>query len=120
MVFPLDLSADYSPEVLPIALSWNALGIVGLLLALAWATWRDRDLAPGSGSTRLVGFGVIWFVITVSPISNVFFLAGVLLAERTLYLPSVGAVAVAGWLLARVLRERPRTAWVWSPRPWCS
>ena len=117
MVFPLDLSADYSPEVLPIALSWNALGIVGLLLALtflalAWATWRDRDLAPGSGSTRLVGFGVIWFVITVSPISNVFFLAGVLLAERTLYLPSVGAVAVAGWLLARVLRERPRTAWV--------
>ena len=116
MVFPLDLSADYSPEVLPIALSWNPLGAAGLLLALtflalAWASWRDRDLAAGSTSARLVGFGVIWFVITVSPISNVFFLAGVLLAERTLYLPSVGAVAVAGWLLACLLRERPRAAW---------
>ncbi len=113
MVFPLDLSSDYSPDVLPIALGWNALNLVGVglalgLLALAWATWRDHDLAPGSRSARVIGFGVLWSLIVISPISNVFFIAGVLLAERTLYLPSVGAVVVVGWLLARLFAERPR------------
>ena len=117
MVFPLDLSADYSPNVLPVELGWHALNLAGVILALAflamaWLTFRDRKLGEGSNSARLVGFGVMWFIITISPISNVFFLAGVLLAERTLYLPSVGAVAVAGWLLARLLRARPRFGWV--------
>jgi tetratricopeptide (TPR) repeat protein len=86
---------------------------VGVLLALlvmvvTWVSWRDKDLGAGSTSGRLIGFGILWFVITISPISNVFFLAGVLLAERTLYLPSVGAVVVAGWLLAELIRERRR------------
>jgi tetratricopeptide (TPR) repeat protein len=116
MVFPLDLSSDYSPKVLPIGLGWHWLNGAGLALALAFlglalATWRDRDLGAGSTSARTIGFGVMWFVITISPISNVFFLAGVLLAERTLYLPSVGAVAVAGWLLARLIQDRPRVGW---------
>jgi tetratricopeptide (TPR) repeat protein len=35
----------------------------------------------------------------------------VLLAERTLYLPSLGAAAVAGWLLARLIRDRRRLGW---------
>jgi Tfp pilus assembly protein PilF len=116
MVFPVDLSSDYSPKVLPIGLRWHWLNGAGVGLALAflglaWATWRDRELRAGSTSARLIAFGVMWFVITISPISNVFFLAGVLLAERTLYLPSVGAVVVAGWLLARLIQERPRVGW---------
>ena len=111
MVFPLDLASDYSPNVLPIELGWRPLNIAGLVLALAfligaWIAFRARELGRGWGSGRLVGFGVMWFVITISPISNVFFLAGVLLAERTLYLPSVGAVAVAGWLLVRLVERR--------------
>jgi hypothetical protein len=111
MAFPLDLASDYSPNVIPIALGWTSLNVLGVVLAvgamlLTWASWRDRDLAPGSGSSKLAGFGVLWFVIAISPISNVFFLAGVLLAERTLYLPSVGAVAVAGWLLVRFAERR--------------
>ena len=115
MVFPRDLASDYSPNVLPIALGWNALNVVGVVLALAvlflaWVGWRDRALASDAVSSRLAAFGVLWFVITISPISNVFFLAGVLLAERTLYLPSVGAAVVAGWLLWRLFQERRRAA----------
>jgi cytochrome c-type biogenesis protein CcmH/NrfG len=114
MVFPLDLSSDYSPDVIPIALGWSPLAALGLLLGLSvllmtWASWRERALAPASTSARVVGLGVLWFMVTVAPIANVFFLAGVLLAERTLYLPSVGAVAAAGWLLYRVW-ERNRQA----------
>jgi tetratricopeptide (TPR) repeat protein len=115
LVFPLDLSADYSPNVIPVSLGWNAANLVGLALALAiltgaLAAWRRGALAPGSDSARAAAFGVVWFVVTVSPVSNVLFLTGVLLAERTLYLPSVGFVAAAGWLVVRVARERRRVA----------
>ncbi|MEQ9401782.1 MAG: hypothetical protein RJQ04_21630 [Longimicrobiales bacterium] len=116
MVFPLDLSSDYSPNVIPISLGWNAANLVGLLLALgilagALVAWRRGALGPGSDSARAAALGVVWFGITISPVSNVFFLSGVLLAERTLYLPSVGFAALAGWLVVRLARDRPRVAW---------
>ncbi len=116
IVFPLNLSADYSPNVLPIELGWRALNLVGLVLGLSflagtWLAFRARTLDEDRESARLVGFGVMWFVVTISPVSNVFFLSGVLLAERTLYLPSVGALAVGGWLVVRFIRRRRVLGW---------
>ncbi len=115
LVFPLDLSSDYSPNVIPIFMSWKAANVVGLVLALgilvgALVAWRRPVMSKGRDSARALGFGVIWFGITISPISNVFFLSGVLLAERTMYLPSIGFVAMAGWLFVRLARERKRVA----------
>lgn len=115
MVFPLDLSADYSPDVIPISIGWNAANLVGLFLALgtlvgAWVAWRRPAMAKGTDTARAAGFGVVWFIITISPLSNVLFLSGVLLAERTLYLPSVGFVAAAGWLVVRLARDRRTVA----------
>jgi cytochrome c-type biogenesis protein CcmH/NrfG len=111
MVFPLDLASDYTPAVIPISTGFHALNTIGLVLALliltgALVSWRQPKMDSGSASARVFGFGVVWFVITVSPVSHVFFVAGVLLGERTLYLPSVGAVAVLAWLLLSVVPRR--------------
>jgi tetratricopeptide (TPR) repeat protein len=59
-----------------------------------------------------VAFGVVWFLVTISPVANVVFLSGILLAERNLYLPSVGFVAAVGWLVLRLSQTRPRGAQV--------
>jgi hypothetical protein len=59
---------------------------------------------------RLFSFGVLWLVITMSPVSNVLFLSGVLLAERTFYLPSVGFVLLLAWMGAELYKERRRVA----------
>ena len=45
-------------------------------------------------------------MITLSPVSNVLFLSGVLLAERTFYLPSVGFVALFAWIAGELYKER--------------
>lgn len=110
--FPLDLSVDYGPAVITIELGWNivntigaAMGLAALVLALL--SWRGRPMSRNLLSRRALGFGVVWFVITFSPTSNLFFLSGILLAERTLYLPSVGFAAALSWLLLRLYRERP-------------
>lgn len=116
LVAPLDLAADYSPNVIPISLGWNAANVVGAVLALgilagALVAWRRPDMRPGSDSARAVAFGAVWFLVTMSPVSNVLFLSGVLLAERNLYLPSVGFVAAVGWLVVRLARDRKQVAW---------
>lgn len=115
LFFPMDLSADYGPAVIPISLGWNpvnALGVVLVLAMLSFAffTWRQGPLAPGRVGPRAVGWGIVWFVITISPTSNLAFLSGILLSERTLYLPSVGFATALAWLLIRFHAERPRFA----------
>jgi hypothetical protein len=54
-------------------------------------------------------FGLGWVAIAILPVANLLFPTGVLVAERTLYLPSVGlALAVGAW--ARNLALRPFAA----------
>ncbi|MEQ1856179.1 MAG: hypothetical protein ABL963_06910, partial [Longimicrobiales bacterium] len=114
-ILPVDLYADYSPNVIPISLGWHVGNVTGVfaalgVLVLALFAWRKGEMAPGSDGVRAAAFGVVWFVIAVSPTSNGFFLTGVVLAERTLYLPSAGLALATGWLVSRLARDRPRVA----------
>ncbi len=114
LFLPLDLSADYAPGVIAPAYGWTPQAALGLVMGLgalcaAWAAWRTGAMDPRRSTVRSMGFGILWFVITALPTSNLLFLSGVLLAERTLYLPSVGFCAAAGWLLAGLRREHSRT-----------
>ena len=124
LVFPLDLAADYSPRVVNLHLGWNATNTAGALLTLftlilAAVSWRQKK-------GRAFAAGVVWFVITMSPVSNFFFMSGVLLGERLLYLPSVGFSLALGWLVVLALPARRRltlaalTIWVvgFSVRTW--
>jgi hypothetical protein len=131
LVFPATLSADYSPAVIPLLTGWTPAAVAGALvalaaLALALVAWgssigsrtpvttgagEDPSAGPGTGDARvppgrLPALAVVWFVVTISPVSNVLFLSGILLAERTLYLPSVGFLVVVGWLGARLVAQR--------------
>lgn len=105
LLFPLHLQADYSPEEL---VAWTTLGrpgLAGLLvllgggLTLAWS-WRR---AP------LVAFGLAWAAIALVPVSNVLIPTGILLAERTLFLASIGLLLAVGAVAARM----PGPWWRW-------
>ncbi len=94
--FPLRLSADYSPDFLPVTPTLTLRGAAGFLVvatALVIAL-RHRHRAPP------MAFGIAWMAGTLLIVSNLIVPSEVLLAERTLYLPSVGAVVLVGWLAA--------------------
>lgn len=88
LLWPRDLSAEYSPPAYGPALGQGLpllFGATCLLLTLAvfaW-TWRRRPVAA-------FGFGLALFAL--APVSNVVFPTGILVAERTLLLPSAGVV----------------------------
>ncbi|MFC1574916.1 hypothetical protein ACFL3Z_02430, partial [Gemmatimonadota bacterium] len=107
LLVPLDLSVDYDPGVLFPSEGLDVAVVLGFLalMALGLAAHRARTRAP------LVSLGVLWFAVCILPVSNLFFSTGVLLAERTLYLPSLAlSLVVAGLApsvlaLARPLRQ---------------
>ena len=98
MVFPLDLVADYGPAVLIPTETPTLAVLLGavLLAATVGGALVLRSEAPA------LGLGLAWFLIAVSPVSNLLVRADVLLAERTLYLPSVGFALVIAAVAARV------------------
>jgi 4-amino-4-deoxy-L-arabinose transferase-like glycosyltransferase len=105
VLFPTRLSADYSPPDVIIA---NGIGVdelpglllVGCTLVLAVAL-RHRS--------RVASFGLLWFIVAYSPVSNVLLPTGIVTAERTLFFPTVGIVllgaATLGWLFETLERR---------------
>ena len=104
MLFPTRLSADYSPSDVIIA---NDIGIdelPGILIVLCtvFLALILRRRAP------VASFGLLWFIVAYGPVSNVLVPTGIVTAERTLFLPSVGVVLVAAVALLWLRDELER------------
>lgn len=89
--FPAYLSADYSPQVTrawPEQIGMTVIGVLilmaGIVLAVRFASRR-----------RVVTLAIVILAVTMLPVANVLVPTGVIVAERTLYLSSVGAVLLA-------------------------
>lgn len=98
LLWPWNLSGDYSPARIPLLLGWTPTALVGVSLALAglglaWWGWRARTRRSWA---RGMALGGLFTGITLITTSNLVVLSGVLLAERTLYLPSVGVCLALG------------------------
>jgi tetratricopeptide (TPR) repeat protein len=106
LLLPFNLSADYSPGVILPASGITPLGIAGFALAvatiaLAIALYRR---APE------FAMAVAWMAIALLPVSNLIIMAEIVLAERTLYLPSVALSVLAALALVHI--PAPRRRWV--------
>ncbi len=105
LFWPSHLQADYSPLEIVTAYGFGWPQLFGSVLigVWIWGVWRSLS------RSKTVAFGLLWLAVTLFPVSNVLLPTGIVLAERTLYLPSMGAVlvlgAMASWAWARVGRR---------------
>jgi hypothetical protein len=88
LLWPAALTSEYGPPEYPIAQGlalWQFPGLLILVgvVGLAFATMRR---AP------VIAFGILWLTVTLLPSSNFILPSGILLAERTLFTPSFGAM----------------------------
>jgi hypothetical protein len=98
--WPIHLSSEYGPPAHPVVTGFHIYQIPGMLLI-------GSILALGVASRRTspaLSFGIWFAVIALLPTSNFIVPAGILLAERTLFLPSVGAMIVAGSIVPLAYR----------------
>ena len=110
-LWPAQLFADYSPQYVHTHTSWHLELIPGLLLLLSvtvlWCiSWRRQPI---------VAFGLAWVVIAIAPVANILIPTGILIAERTFLVPSLGVVLAVATLIPWVtacLRGKPRTVYI--------
>jgi tetratricopeptide (TPR) repeat protein len=105
LLWPAHLQADYSPQELVASSGFGPAEAVGLflLVGVVAAIWLARSRAP------VCSFGLAWAAIALLPVSNVLIPTGILLAERTLFLPSIGFLLGMGGLVAAVATKRFET-----------
>lgn len=98
---PLKLNALY--DITPGSKELNfvtflSLGMVILILILVFL-YSDRK------KRRILVFGLCWLLLTLLPVSNFVQTASIFMAERYLYLPSLGYFIIFGWLLGELLTK---------------
>jgi Tfp pilus assembly protein PilF len=95
--YPANAYRVIVPATVPPDLRWwlAMAGLGAAIVATAWALRR----APAAG------FGALWFWITLAPsvAVNLLPLPTALMAERFLYLPTVGYCLILGWAASRLL-----------------
>ncbi len=103
LVYPAALSADYSFNQIPVISSpWTldflapAAALAALLGATAWAARRDRTLF----------FCGAFFLATIALTANFIRPIGTIMAERLLYLPSLGFTCAVAHGIARARRRQ--------------
>ena len=104
LIAPVELSASYAPNVISpapgISVGTAAGFAITVVFGFALAVVLRRRRWP------VMAFSLIWIPVALAPVSNVLFSSGVVLAERTLYLASVGACIGAGAVAERFLVHR--------------
>lgn len=93
LVAPFGLSLEYSYDAIsPLGSILAPRALLGLLVvaAVVGGALLLRRRHPGAA------FGLAWIAVAFAPVSNLLLPIGTIMAERLLYLPSVGFVLVAG------------------------
>ena len=99
--FPHPLSHDYYYNQVPITHLGDPASWLPAIIALGLAIFA----VAGAGRRSPIAFGLLFFGITFSIVSNLFFSIGTTMAERFLYIPSLG-LAISVVFGVRLLSEK--------------
>ncbi|MFN0202141.1 MAG: tetratricopeptide repeat protein [Bacteroidia bacterium] len=102
LVCPHPLTSDYYPMEIPNVGLTHPIIILSLLthlLLLGYAFYKMP-------SRRSVSFGILYYFITLSVVSNVFILIGVNMAERFVFMPSLGFTLILTYYICKYLGEK--------------
>ena len=104
LIFPHPLTHDYYPRHVDIMSFGDWQVLLSLLLYVGLGTYALLRLPKKD----VVSYGILFFIITLSIVSNIVFPIGTNMSERFMFMPSVGfclVVAVLLWRLVEMLQK---------------
>ena len=98
---PHPLTHDYYPYHVPKVgwTDWRAL--LSLALYLGMGIWAVMNVKK----RKVPAYAILFFLFTLSIVSNLFVSVGTFMNERFVYMPSVAFCILGGWFFARKLPE---------------
>jgi len=108
LFFPHPLTHDYYPRHIDIMHwgDWKVLLSLAAYLGLIVAAIKGWKKQP------LLTYGILFFLITLSIVSNVVFPVGTNMSERFIYMPSLGWAIAVGWMLMKMYPASKRNMYV--------
>lgn len=101
LFYPNPLTHDYYPYHVP-KVGWSDWkAIASLVLYLGMGVWALLNLRKRS----VPAFAILYFLLTLSIVSNLFVSVGTFMNERFAYMPSVAFCLLGGWFLAQKLPQ---------------
>lgn len=101
VIYPYPLTFDYYPEHIKVTDFSNPVVIASLVI---FATLLVIGLA-GIKKKRMVSYGILFFAISFSIVSNLFFNIGAFMNERFMYISSLGFVIIFTYLLIILIKK---------------
>ncbi len=92
---PYPLTFDYYPYHIELTSFSNIYVILSLLIHLALAIAAIWGIRKKS----LISFGILYYAVTFSIVSNLLFPIGTFMSERFMYMPSIGWALILGYLM---------------------
>ena len=115
LFFPYPMSSDYSFRQIPVVGFGNPIALGSLILHVALGVFAVMRLSKKNPA----GYGILFYLIGMSLVANVLFLTRSTMADRFLFMPSLGFCIVVVVVLARVfsvdVRSRAHDAAVSEP-----
>ncbi|MBP7184829.1 MAG: DUF1736 domain-containing protein [Saprospiraceae bacterium] len=108
-VFPHPLTHDYYPYHIPIIKSfgdWRALVSIILHLGLvAIAVWQFKKRS-------MISYAILFYLITLSIVSNIPFSVGTFMNERFVYMSSLGFCIAFAYIFLTLIPSNPNLKWL--------
>lgn len=101
LVFPHPLSSDYSYPEIPIVSFSNPLALFSLVAYLGMTGYALFKLPKKD----IISFGILFYLIPLSLVANVFFLTRSTMADRFLFMPSLGFCVIVAYLLLKIMKQ---------------
>jgi len=98
MVLPVNLKLLYDVPLRESFFNWQVIFSLLLLAAVFIATLLTYR------KDKMVFFMSVWFFITILPVSNIVPMKPTMMAERYLYIPSIGMCLLGGLMFYRIYR----------------
>ncbi|MBK8623483.1 MAG: hypothetical protein IPN79_17415 [Saprospiraceae bacterium] len=95
LVLPYPLTVDYYPRHIKVKSFSDISVIVSVIIHLFLLGWSIYYIRKN----RIIAFGILYYFITFSIVSNLFFPIGTNMAERFMFMPSLGFSLIVASLL---------------------
>jgi tetratricopeptide (TPR) repeat protein len=102
LLIPHPLTHDYYPRHIDIMTFGNPLVIISLLAYIGLLIWGTKQFLQG----KIIGFGILFYLVTLFIVSNIVFAVGTNMAERFVFMPSIGFCLVISVLLTTLFKTK--------------
>lgn len=102
LIFPYRLSYDYSYSQIKIQTLADPAAWLAIILVIGALVYAVVNIRKKS----VIAYGILFFFITLAPVSNVFFPIAATMAERFMYIPSLGFCIILAYFLMRITNTK--------------